>query len=223
MVLPQLLPYRVGGKVSRLALAVLAFMPAMAEAQERGPSRGASKWYASLGSGLAWGDYIVDDASNSTWDFDAGFALRGTLEREVATRVGVGLAFSYARLPLTYNSLGASSQCAPCAADATVSSYGGVIRMGGGPGFHQVIEVFVGALRYGNFEQHEPRGALAPKANTDFAFGAGYGFGYSLANDWQIVLVQDATNSLHERSTLPQGGGRVARHFTTRLGLRIGF
>lgn len=223
MVLSRRRSHRASGQVSRLAFCLLACVPVVAAAQGRGPSSGAPKWFASLSSGLVLGDYIADDASNSTWDFDAGFGLRGTVEREVATRVSVGLAFAYARLPLTYSSLGTSSLCAQCAANATVSSYGGTVRVGGGPGFHQVIELFLGALRYGNFEQQVPRATLAPKTSTDFAFGAGYGFGYSLANDWQVELIQDATNSLHERSTLLQGGSRVARHFTTRLGLRIGF
>ncbi|MGQ0650536.1 MAG: hypothetical protein ACT4P7_23600 [Gemmatimonadaceae bacterium] len=210
-------------RVARLCwVALFCLMPLALGAQDRGSS-GVPRWFASLGTGLQWSDFVVDQSSSSSWDFDAGFSLRGTVERDFGNRFAVGLAFNYARLPLTYATLGASATCASCAADATVSSYGGIVRMGGGPGFHQVIEIFVGALRYGNFEQTSPRQALLPESNTDFAFGAGYGFGYTLANDWHVQLIQDALNSLHERSTLPQGGGRVARHYTTRLGLRVGF
>lgn len=201
-------------------------VPALLRAQERGGVFGGNRtpvWFASVGTGFQVSDYVVDDASSSTWDFDAGFMLRGSVEREIAQRVYVGVAFNYARLPLTYASTGASSTCARCAADATVSSYGGTVRLGGGPGFHQVIELFLGALRYGNFEQKAPQGPLSPSSNTDFAFGAGYGFGYSLSSDWEVLLVQDAVNALHERSTSAQAGGRLARHYTTRLGVRVGF
>jgi hypothetical protein len=180
-------------------------------------------WFASISSGFQLGEYIVDDASSSIWDFDAGFMLRGTIEREVARHVYAGVAFTYARLPLTYSSTAFSSPCSRCAADGTISSYGALVRVGGGPGFHQILELFIGALRYGNFEQKTPRGTLPPSSNTDFAFGAGYGFGYTLSRDWSVQLVQDATNALHERSTSQQAGGRLARHFATRLGVRVGF
>jgi hypothetical protein len=198
--------------------------PAAADSQVMTAAPRRSAWSASIGSGIQWGDFIVDQATLSSWDFDAGFPLRGTLERTVASRVSVGVAFSYARLPLTYTGLSVSPICGgQCAADATISSYGALVRMGGGPGFHQVLEVFVGALRYGNFEQAAPRATLPPRSNTDFAFGAGYGLGYGFANEWEFQLIQDALNSVHERSTLPGAGGRIARHYTTRLGLRVGF
>lgn len=183
------------------------------------------RWFASGGVGLNWGQvYIVDQATTSAWDFDAGFLLRGTIEREVAPRLAVGLAFSYSRLPLTYNALGATTgPCVRCAADATVSSWGALVRHGGGPGIHRIIEVFAGAIRYGNFTEAATGTTLAPSSNTDFAFGAGYGFGVSISQDWQVTLVQDAAYAIHERSTLSQAGGRVSRHYSTRLGLRVGF
>jgi hypothetical protein len=213
--------------LSALVLAVAAALaPAIATAQDgRGVFSGTREpvWFASISTGFQLGEYIVDDASSSIWDFDAGFMLRSTIEREVARHVYAGLAFNYARLPLTYTSTGGSGSCARCAADGTISSYGALVRLGGGPGFHQILELFIGALRYGNFEQQTPRGTLPPSSNTDFAFGAGYGFGYTLSRDWSVQLVQDATNALHERSTSQQAGGRLARHFATRLGVRVGF
>lgn len=213
--------------VALLATALL--VPARGAAQERGRERaprssGGStnpRWFASLGAGFQVGDYVVDDASQSTWDFDAGVGLRADLTREVAPRVAVGVAFNYARLPLTWASTGATIGCARCSADATVSSYGALARFGGGLGFHQVAELFLGAMRYGNFVQHATGTTLAPTSNTDVAFGAGYGFGYGISPDWQVVLVQDVLNSLHERSEL--GGGRMSQHYTTRLGVRVGF
>ena len=205
-----------------LLLLVASARPLAAQfgaSEDREPPR----WFGSAWGGFQFGGFVPDDASAATWDFDTNWQIRGTLEREVASRVAVGVAFSYARLPLTYASPSGSS-CSRCAADATVTTYGALARFGGGPGFHQVAEVFIGALRYDRFEQVSPRVELPPSSgNTDFAFGLGYGFGYSLAEDWQVVLVQEYLNSLHERSTQVTGGGRLTQHYTTRLGLRIGF
>jgi hypothetical protein len=201
----------------------LALVPLAARAQVMTSEGSPPRWFASAGTGIQWGAYVVDDASASTWDFDAGFPLRGTLEREFSARYSIGVAFSYARLPLNYLSNGSGSACASrCPADATVSSYGVVGRMGGGPGFHQVIEVFLGAIRYGNFEVTNPRSTLPPQSNTDFAFGAGYGFGYSFGGAWEVQLTQENMNSVHERSTLT-GAGRIANHYSTRIGVRVGF
>lgn len=205
-------------------IATLLGLPAAASAQRRDDSGGGERaWFASASAGIQFGPLVLDDASSSRWDIDAAFSWRATVERAVSPGVTAGLAFSHARLPMTYVSTAASSSCARCAADVTVSSYGGIVRVGPGSarGFHQVLEVFVGALRYGNFEQVSPRGRLAPASNTDFAFGAGYGFAYAIGNDYAVQLVQDAVNALHERST--QGGGRLARHLSTRLGVRVGF
>lgn len=204
----------------------MAMSPALAGAQERGGVFGGSRppvWFASVGTGFQIPDVIFDDASSSIWDFDAGFVLRGSVEREVARGVAVGFVFNYARSPMIYSSTGATSTCARCAADGTISSYGATVRMGGGPGLHQIVDLFLGAIRYGNFEQQSPRTVLPPSSNTDLAFGAGYGFGYSLSSDWALTFVQDAIYALHERSELPQAGGRLARHYNTRLGVRVGF
>lgn len=210
-------------RLLRITIALLLIAGRQAEAQFGPTSESSPKWFGSAWGGFQFGGFVPDDESNATWDFDTNWQIRGTLEREVGSRVAVGVAFSYARLPLTYSST-VSATCTRCAADATVTTYGGLVRFGGGPGFHQVAEVFIGALRYASFEQVSPGGRLAPESgNMDFAFGLGYGFGYSLAEDWQVVLVQEYLNSLHERSTQVTGGGRLTRHYTTRLGLRVGF
>lgn len=202
-----------------------AAMSAPAGAQFGSTTREPPQWFGSVWGGFQFGGFVADDKSSATWDFDTNWQIRGTVERELGSRVAVGAAFSYARLPLTYAaSGGVATSCLRCAADATVTTYGGLLRFGGGPGFHQVAEVFIGALRYDNFEQVSPRGALEPSSgNTDFAFGLSYGFGYSIADDWQVLLVQEYLNALHERSTQTTGGGRLVQHYTTRLGLRVGY
>ena len=215
-------------------LLLLLGVSATGSAQRRRPGEGrpreapqgatTPRWFASAGPGMQWGPYIVDDASQSIWDFNAGFSLRGSIEREVAPLLAVGLAFNYARLPLDFERTAqVITGCRVCAADATVSSYGAVMRYGGGQGFHQVIEGFVGALRYGNFTLAAGGEGDPVITNTDFAFGGGFGFAYGIAPDWQVQLIQDGLYAVHERSTLGLGGGRIVRHFNTRLALRIGF
>lgn len=205
---------------------LVALVPALLGAQERGGVFSGSRtpvWFASIGTGFLIPDIIDDDASSSTWDFDAGFTLRGTIEREVARGVALGVVFNYARLPMIYSSTATTSTCTRCFGEGTISNYGAIARIGGGPGLHQIIDLFIGAIRYGNFEQKSPRTTLPPSSNTDFAFGAGYGLGYSLSTDWALTFVQDGLYAFHERSESPQAGSRLARHFNTRLGVRVGF
>jgi hypothetical protein len=217
--------------LKRLVLATLSLvvldgpLRAQGRPRERPRNQGlvvpdAPRWFATAGTGIQWGPYVVDDASTSAWDFDAAFSLRGSLEREVARYLAVGVTFNYARLPVTFNDFSGSRSCVQCPGDATISSYGATVRYGGGAGFHQVIEGFLGALRYGNFALRDKDVSIA---NTDFALGAGYGFGYTIARDWQVQFIQDGLYAVHERSTAGQGGGRFARHFNSRLSLRVGF
>ncbi len=186
-------------------------------------------WFTTLGVGLQFGGvYIVDDATQSTWDFDAGIAWAGTVERNVSRDIAVGLAWQYARLPLAYRSLSQTGPCTPgCGADATVA-YAGVLGRygGGGLGFQRILELSVGAMRYGSFEATPGSGGgrLAPESgNIDFAVGVGGGFGYGISQDWQVMIVQGAMNTIHERSQSPSGAGRITQHYSTRVGVRIGW
>jgi hypothetical protein len=179
-------------------------------------------WWGSLWTGIQIGDFIDDAPTSANWDFDGGLMFRLTLEREIVPRVSVGVAVNHARLPLSYTSV--ASGCTRCNADADVTSYGGIVRYGGGTGFHQVYEVTIGVTRYGNFERSSPKTPLPPSGgNTDFAFGAGAGFGYTLSRDWQINLIQDVQYGFHERPPEGAGGSRITRGYVTRIGMRIGW
>lgn len=212
---------RLATPILTIVLAVITAVPA--SAQLRVVNDDPPKWFASAWSGMVFGGSVADDASNSIWGFDTNWMLRGTLEREFPNRLAVGIAFNYARLPLRYSGAGAG-QCNGCAADATTASYGALVRWGGGQSFHQIVEFFLGAMRYSSFEQVSPRQKLEPvSGNTDFAFSIGYGWGYSFAEDWQVILMQEYLSTLHERSLQFPGHGRLTQHHTTRLGLRVGF
>lgn len=211
-----------------VTLLVLLVPSTLLGQRRRGGGRGGGgpssrEWFASASAGLQFGDYVTDESSNSIWDFDASFATRATIEREIAPGLGVGLMFSYARQPLTYQTITPSTTaCRVCAADATVSSYGAYLRYGGGPGFHQLFEGFLGATRFGNFTDRSGQ-TLPPVSNTDISFGIGAGFGYGFGQDWEMFVMQDAINAIHERGSALQGGDRVARTLMTRLGIRVGF
>ena len=62
------------------------------------------RWFGSAWGGFQFGGFVPDDESNATWDFDTNWQVRGTLERELGSRVGVGIAFSYAGVALSYTS-----------------------------------------------------------------------------------------------------------------------
>ena len=206
-----------------VVLAVALGLPTVLLGQSDSALR-APRWFASAWTGVQWGRlHVTDDASNSRWDFDAAFTMRGTLEREIRPRLALGVAWSQSRPPLTYQSLTAGA-CGACAADATMTSYGLTVRYGGGRRFYQLYEAFVGVMNFRNFERVSPRGPLEPRrGSTDPALGLGVGVGYAIAEDWHVVLIQDNVTVMHERSVQPFAGGRFARSYATRLGLRVGF
>lgn len=182
-------------------------------------------WWFTGGMGVQVFGLVADPATASTWDFDAGVAYRLTVERQLSRQTAVGFAYSTSRTPLTYASTTIAS-CAQCNAKAAVSSYGGFVRFAQGNtrGLHQVFELLVGAVRFENFVRDDPKTDLQPGvANMDLAFGASYGLAYTAASDWQFFLMQDALNALHERPLESQGGGRLIRGYTTRIGARVGW
>jgi hypothetical protein len=216
-----LIPFRLSTVHRLLFLLFVITLGAEARAQ-RTDDLEPRLWWGSLWTGIQIGDFIDDAPTNASWDFDAGLMLRMTLERQLVDRLSVGVALNHTRLPLSYTS--AASGCTRCNADASVTSYGGMIRYGGGLGFHQVYEVTMGVTRYGNFERASPKQSLPPsKGNTDFAFGAGAGFGYTLSRDWQVNLIQEVQYGFHERPPEGSGGSRITRGYVTRVGVRIGW
>ena len=124
-------------------------------------------------------------ANGEAWNWGSGVQLRGTLERALRRDMTVGLAGSFARLPLTVSGGG----CNPCEGDGTVWTAMGVLRLGGGGGigFHSAFEASVGAAGFTNLPG--PGVLFAPDAGSSGseahssivpAVAAAYGVGYTL-------------------------------------------
>lgn len=187
--------------------------------------------WASASAGLLQPNTVNDGTTQSGWDFGSGVQFRATLERGISNQSSIGVAGTYApSMPLTYYS---DATCGSCDAHATISSIGAFFHAGGGQGLFQVLEVTVGFTHYGSFKADDAQGSPVPLAgsnralppeggDTDFSFGLGYGFGYGLSARTHIMLVQDATQVLHQGEGLSGSASRNSTQYTTRLGMRIG-
>lgn len=211
-----------------MGVLMLTLIASSAQGQDRrGPRRmggfGGPEWWGSAWAGYQWSNPVGDPTTKSVWDFDSNWSMRLTAEREVAPRTTMGLVFNYARLPLTIAGGQSATSCRTgCLAEATMASYGLMARSGGGPGLHLVYEGFAGALRYSNFTL--TRGTAPEYAgmkNTDFTWSFGTGLGYGIGRDFELSAMFDYGTSVHEKSSdLFQQ--RTTRHYTTRVGLRVG-
>jgi hypothetical protein len=205
---------------------LLMATPVVAQRIPRGPMPSAStssskKYWVSLGAGYFGVDDIADGKTNAIWRFGDGFQWRFGLERQFSNGIALGPVVTYSRLPLLYD----GGECdTPCNANATVSTFGALVHAGGGTGFHQVIQIFAGVMRFDNFERESPREPLEPtSANHDFAFSIGYGFGYTFGTDWEFLLVPEYLNTMHERTGLAGNARVLTQHYGLHLGLRVGY
>lgn len=135
----------------------------------------------------------------------------------------IGIVATFARAPLTYSS-STDVTCSRCDADANVTQIFAVYHGGGGgiAGFHQVLELQVGAIIYANFREHDTDRRLEPRQDADLALGIGYGFGYSFSQSLEVEFVQEGLISVHQRAGLSGGDSSFPRQSVTRLGVRLG-
>lgn len=207
-----------------LALAVAALAsPPRADAQvARQQATWSPQWWTSLGLGLFQSQPVQDGATSSTWDFGSTVQWRATLERELDRGSALGLAMTFVRAPVTYSSDSPlPNSCAHCDADANITQVLATFHAGGGLGFHQVIELGLGATIYSGFRARSDGRALAPGSDADPAFAIGYGFGYGVGENTQVEFVQELAASLHQSTGLAAGTNTAIRSYTTRLGVRV--
>jgi hypothetical protein len=98
----------------------------------------------------------------------------------------------------------------------------GTFHLGGGSGFHQVIDAGVGVTQYGNFRDDAAGTRLVPSRDADFAFSIGYGIGYSPSERVEVFIVQEYGNTIHQREGLANDARTSAQQLVTRLGVRVG-
>jgi hypothetical protein len=181
-------------------------------------TRGPLAW-TSLGIGWMQLGGLVDGESNATWDFGSAPQWRASLEFPLGRGASIGGMATTARVPLIYSGgLGANS-CVSCDADANVSQFMATLHIGGGSGFHQVIDVSAGTTVFSNFRSTGGT-KLGGKAVTDWTFGIGYGFGYSLSDRMSIMIVQDYGLIIHKRQS--GSTNNTAQQSTLRIGARYG-
>jgi hypothetical protein len=206
--------------------ACVTVAPQVAQAQiidsRRGLSTEPLAW-TSLSIGWMQHQGLCDPDSNSCWSFGGAPQFRATLEMPLGRGGGasIGVAGTTARVPLTYSG-GLLSGCNGCDADANLSQLMGILRIGGGgsSAFHQVIDISAGMNLYSNFRSTNGTKLDPAKTASSFAFTVGYGFGYSLSQRMQLMLVQDYGLVIHKR--MPGDPNNTAQMYTTRIGARYG-
>lgn len=178
--------------------------------------------YISLGAGFLQAASIRDGSTNADWLFDGSIQYRGSIEYALRNQAALGIAVTYARVPLEYRGRGLFGSCSGCEADATIWTAMAIFRMGGGEGFHQVIELGIGATGYQDFESENGESLPPAEPDMDVTISVGYGFGYGFGKRTSIFLVQAADQSLHQRGGPENDGTTSVQHYVTRIGLRYG-
>jgi hypothetical protein len=208
-------------------LATLALAPSATAQIGRQPARPPKTW-VSFSVGAMDQSAVSDGRTNSYWGFGNGVQYRVSVELPIQNQSTFGISGAFARLPLTYETLDGAlpSACAPsCEADATVTQLMATFHAGRtAPGFHQIIDVSVGAVGYSAFRARTSGARLPPtQLDADLAAGVGWGFGYTFSPDMQLTLVQEGFLTIHQRDGLQGNADTIGRQFVLRLGTRFGF
>jgi hypothetical protein len=214
--------------VRRLLLASLPLfiaLPARAQIIRRGSLGEAppAAW-VSLGAAVENG-WTVNDAG-TRWQFGTATQYQASIEKAFSG-VSLGLRGSTANAPLRYTrapsaDLGSGPSGIDEDADARVSQLFVAAHVAGTRGFHTVLELDAGATLYSGFRSRATGQALPPSSDADFTFAFGYGAGYGFSNRFQVEIVQDVTQVLHQRTGLSAGDDSSARMTSTRIVGRFG-
>jgi hypothetical protein len=214
-----------------LALAILLSVAREVRAQIGRPvarAPGPKSWM-SFSVGVMDLSDVHDGSTSTEWQFGNAVQYRISFEIPVQYQSTFGVSGSFARVPLAYVQgarLGPPSPCAPsCDADATVTQLLATFHAGRGTiGFHQIIDISLGATGYSAFRARNSGERLAPEElDADLTGGIGYGFGYSFSPDMQITLVQEGFLTVHQRTNVAANENTIGRQFVLRLGTRFGF
>ena len=180
--------------------------------------------WGSLSAGmLQINNDIYDGRTQSIWRFSTALQYRGSVEMDVGNYGAVGFVAGLADAPLLYGAPAGNAACpGVCDAHAKIWTLMAGFHMGGGVGFHQIIDLSAGTTIYRDFTADDG-GALPPEApDKDISLSVGYGFGWGFSPRMQLMLVQDAAYVLHQREGLSGGQNSSSQHYVTRVGLRVG-
>jgi hypothetical protein len=193
-------------------------------------------YWISGGTGTWNGQGVHDGSTSSTWDFGqkTSWQYRATIEKAIQNQSTIGLVGTYAKVPFTYSSsagnlpcpstgCGIPNTCSQCSAHLEMLGLAAQFHAGGGVGFHQVLEIALGATAYRNLRRDSDGVGLAPSGgNVDGSFSLGYGFGYGLSSNSEVTLTQDYGMVLHESTGLPSGTSNTNTVRSIRMALRYG-
>lgn len=209
-----------------MAAALLPAAPAGAQILRVPKLRSEPAVWAGLGVGYYQMNSVLDGRTSSGWRFGGGVQYRGSAEYAIGRASSVGLAATYANLPLRYvfltDSAASANGVSSLGAHANVTSLMGTFHAGGGVGFHYVVDVGAGVTQFAKFRADGSGAALLPSRDTDFAFSVGTGFAYSPSASTEFFLVQDYGNTIHQRDNLPSDARTNVQQLTTRVGVRYG-
>jgi hypothetical protein len=216
-----------GRRARVVALTVMSAAPAGAQIIGSPTRSGASTQHVWFAGGIGFARMQdVEDGTRADWRFGNGLQYRGAVELDAGRSAALGIAITYAHMPLRYNRLQLTPSTAPCASDCDAHSgvwtMMGTFHSGGEVGFHQVFELSAGAVRYASFTVDSTGAKLPPTGgDTDFAFGLGYGFGFGFSDHAELTIVQDAALTMHQRTGLVGNASSLSQYYSTRIGLRI--
>ena len=215
-------------RIAVVAALFLTSLPLDAQIYDNRRSKEPSLWL-SAGAAAFSADGINDGSTGSAWDFAGTNAqYRASIEKTIQNQTSIGITVGYIDMPFTYyGSAGAvapANTCARCDAHMKIYSAALSLHVGGGLGFHQVLEASAGVNHYRNFTRDADGAALIPlEGNTDPALAFGYGFGFNFSPSQEVFVIQDYGIALHERKGLANSESNTLTMRTTRIGYRMGF
>ncbi|MBA3656153.1 MAG: hypothetical protein H0W69_02235 [Gemmatimonadaceae bacterium] len=214
--------------MKRIALIALflASIPLDAQIYDGRRPKSPSIWISG-GAAAFSADGINDGGTRSSWDFSGTTVqYRAAIEKSIQNQTSIGIAVSYMNMPFTYNgnSPGGANSCTQCDAHMKFYNAAVTLHVGGGNGFHQVLEASAGVNNYRDFRRDADGLALEPlDGNIDPAFTFGYGFGFNFSPSQEVFVIQDYGIALHERDGLQNNQSNTLTMRTTRIGYRMGF
>jgi hypothetical protein len=100
----------------------------------------------------------------------------------------------------------------------------GLLRYGGGYGFHPVYELSAGVIGFSEFRSNDTQQvSISTSSDFDPKFGLGYGFGFGLSSKTAIEIVQEIGIVLHQRTGLSASESNYPRVYVTRLAGKFAF
>jgi hypothetical protein len=214
------------------AFMMLVLVADAASAQRRGRvfTSDPDSWFSAGVAGFT-GNGVNDGRSASQWDFgnSTNWQYSASLEKTVGSGTSLGIAGTYARIPFVYNGPavpvgnGLGGTCSGCDAHLNMTTFVATFHVGGGPGFHQVIEVNGGIVNYASLARDSDGARLAGGSNTDPLFSGGWGFGYGFDDRTQLEFVPEYAIAIHERSGLTNRVSNTNRMQSLKLTFRMGF